>query len=270
MAIITGDQLIAAFAAGNIFPWTKLVPSTNSQGVFFSTWTQQGNPVAGAIPTTAAFCTSATVGAVPFTNPTPPQLTYLGHFTFENYYNSVNQLAVLMKDRLSHMGGLSGTNTGVQSVNLTVPSGRLISTDLTNAEWFLECYSTLGATPQTLTVTYVNTSSVTNTVVMSIPASMAAGRVTRIIPTVPSDVIQSITSCQLSGSTGTAGNFGFTCARSILQASTVNASIMDIQDIVTTGLAQIADNSCLWFLIAASSDNWGGIGCNGTLKLIQG
>jgi len=168
------------------------------------------------------------------------------------------------------MGGLSGTNVGVQPVNLTVPSGRLISADLTNVKWFLECYANLGVTPQTLTITYVNTASATQTVVLNIPASMAIGRATGIVPTVPSDVIQSITSCQLSGSTGTPGNFGFTCARSILQSSLVFSPIVDIQDIVTTGLAQIADDTCLWFLIAASTDAWAGVGCNGTLKLIQG
>jgi hypothetical protein len=268
MAITTGDQLVAAVAAANLYAWIKNSPANvTATWDEYSLWLTSGVPVGGAIPTVATTCTNATTGAVVYTNPTAPALTYLGYFTLTNPSNT-NTSFVFLKDRLMHMGGLSGTSVGVQAVGLSVPPSRLAQSDLTNVEWFVECYTDLGATPQTLTVTYVNTASATHTAAISIPATMRSGRLLKIIPTVAGDVIQSVTSCQLGGSTGTAGNFGFTNARNLLQASLgVRSFLMDIEDVVTTGLSQVADNSCLWFL-SASNGGFGQI--EGSLKLIQG
>jgi hypothetical protein len=266
MAITTGDQLVAAMAAAPLYAWYKNNPANIVAYTLSSLWLTGGSPVNGAAPGAAATCTSATTGAVPYTNPTAPALTYLGYYTLS--INGTTQAAiVVLQDRLSHMGGLSGTSVAVQTVNLTVPANRLASSDLTNIEWWVEGYTDLGATPQTLTVTYVNTASATHTVAVSIPATMRSGRLIKIVPTTSGDVIQSITSCQLGGSTGTAGNFGFTNSRRIAQAATTYATVIDLEDIVTTGLSQIADNSCLWFstMVSAASTP-----PTGLLKLVQG
>ena len=269
MAITTGAQLVAAVAAASLYSWVKNCPSasvTNTDE--YSLWTTTGVPVNGAVPGVATVCTSATTGAVVYANPVSPSLTYLGYFTYLNQNTTSSSYCFLfLKDRLSHMGGLSGTSVSVQAVGLSVPPNRMAQNDLTNIEWFVECYTDLGATPQTLTVTYVNTASVTNTVAVAIPATMRAGRLLKIVPTISGDVIQSITSCQLGGSTGTAGNFGFTNARNILQAAIPRPYLMDIEDVVTTGLSQIADNSCLWFV---ACPNQVFIQLMGSLKLIQG
>ena len=252
-------------AAGYPYQWNKYVSVFQTDSFSHSTWIQNGSPIAGSIPGAASICTNLTPGAIVFSNPTPPSLTYIGYFANIPY----RQIIVQLKDRLSHMGGLSGTVITSQSVGLSTPPNRLISSDLTNVQWFVECYSVLGGTPQTLTITYLNTIGNTHTTTISIPANMPGGRLIPVIPTTSGDVIGTIVSCQLSGSTGTAGNFGFTCARHLLQSSCPINYLVDIEDVVTTGLTQIADSSCLWFVIIPPNTATVAT-ITGSLKLIQG
>lgn len=265
MAITTGDSLIAALASATTYAWAKSPLANLSVGNMFSYWTVNGSPVSGAAPTTAATCTSATPGAIPFNNPTPPALTYVGYLAMLGAINGV-----IIFDRLSHMGGLSGTSAGVQSVNLFIPASRGILTDDTNAEWFVECYADMGVTSQNLTITYVNTASITHTVSLVIPGTMRTGRLFKIIPTVSGDVIASITSCQLSGSTGSVGNFGFTCARKLTQTATSSTADIDIEDFISCGAPIVPDNACLWITLLPNGAVGSSAVLSGYLKLLQG
>jgi hypothetical protein len=165
------------------------------------------------------------------------------------------------------MGGLSSTNLGVQSVNLSVPASRGAFADLTNVEWYVEGYNDLGATPQNLTITYVNTASVTNTIVVSLPASFTSGQLIQFFPSIAGDVIESITSCQMAGSTGTAGNFGFTCSIRLTHSSVSISTQFDIQDVISCGMPRVSNNACLWFVLLPSASN---ISIQGKLGLLQG
>jgi len=256
---------MAALASANTYAWVKTVLVNIVSGSLHSYWTLNGSPIAGTAPTTAATCTSATTGAIPFTNPSPPALTYVGYIAF---LCSAFQNGMILFDRLSHMGSLSGTALGSQPVNLSIPASRGILADDTNAEWFVEGYADLGATPQTLTVTYVNTASATHTVPIAIPGTMRSGRLLKVVPTVVGDVIQSITSCQLAGSTGAAGNFGFTCARKLTQAATAASTDVDIEDFISCGAPIVPDNACLWPTIISTTT--GLFIPSGYLKLLQG
>jgi hypothetical protein len=264
MAITTGDGLMAALAAADFYAWAKnsnAVPASNQQ---YSLWATNGSPVAGAVPGAAATCTTATTGAVPFTYAGGSSLAYVGYFTTQ----ALQLACMVVYDRLAHMGGLSGTSVAAQTVSLSVPGSRLASADLTNVEWYLEVYSDLGSSGQTATVTYVNTSSVSHTVGITVPGTARAGLLTRVIPTVSGDVIQSITSIQLAGSTGTAGNFGFTCARRLVQSAASNMNEIDIQDVMSSGMGQIPNNACLWFTFLSSGAST--LTMSGSLKIIQG
>jgi len=152
------------------------------------------------------------------------------------------------------MGGLSGTNLGSQPVNLTVPGSRGALADLSNVEWYVEGYVQLGITSQTLTISYTNTSSVSGQIVtVTIPASLKVGQVIRVVPTIAGDVIQSIDSCTLSGSTGTAGNFGFTN----LICLAVDRAALGYRTRKPTafrlGLPTVLNNACIAFLCTNAS-----------------
>jgi hypothetical protein len=181
---------------------------------------------------------------------------------------SLVPVGMILYDRLSHMGGLSGTSVASQTVNLTIPASRGIFADDTNAEWYVECYADLGVTSRNLTITYVNTASGTNTVVVVIPATMRSGNLIRVSPTVSGDVIQSITSCTLSGTTGTAGNFGFTCSRRLTHSSVTAISLVDFQDAISSGMAQVPNSACLWLTMESGSIQ--ALTMSGYLKLLQG
>ena len=264
MAITTGDGLISALAGTDFYSWFKYSNAVPASNNLYSLWLSNGSPVAGAIPTVAATCTTATTGAVPFTYAGGSSLAYVGYFTLQTLQNC----SVVLFDRLQHMGGLSGTSVASQTVNLTVPAGRLATADLTNIEWYLECYADTGSTAVNCTITYVNTSSVTHTISITIPSTMRSGLLTRIVPTIAGDVIQSITSCQLAASTLTAGNFGFVCARRLTQAVVTLVTIMDIQDVMSSGMGQIPNNACLWFTFISSGGSTTQLA--GSLKIIQG
>ena len=263
MSIATMDGLIAALAISTLFPWVKAVLPNGANNSQMSLWTAKGVPVAGAIPTTAATCNSALTGSFGYTNPTSPALSYLGHLAYVGTLSS----AFIVYDRLSHMGGLDGTNTGVQTVGLSVPDSRDSLSDLSNIEWYVEGYIDLGVTSQTLTITYVNTASATVTTTITIPATLRAGRMLRVFPGATTDVIQSITSCQLGGSTGTAGNFGITCARKLVQAGIATPADADILDFFRSGGAKIPDNSCLWLTVVQLAT---AVTVHGTLRIFQG
>ena len=271
MAITTIDGLVAAFASSDLYSIMKFGPGGIDGGFLHSQWLAGYSPVAGAIPTTAATCNSSLAGSIPFTNPVSPALSYLGYFSLHNPFGLSQPLMGFLKDRLAHMGGLSGTNTGVQTVGLSVPSGRLASVSLDNVEWYVEGFVALGTTPQTLTVTYVPTTGGSNTVAIPIVASFPKARLYRIIPSTAGDVIQSITSCQLSGSTGATGNFGFVCARNLAQYGSSSSWLPDTADPAILGLPEIPDNACLWLsVVIVTQGGWSGNGCYGLLKIIQG
>lgn len=224
-------------------------------GVLTSLWSLAGNPPAGTIPAAPATCTSATPGALSFVNPVGGVSTYITSLTF----NGGGQPALgsmMAYDRLQHMGGLSGTSLLAQTVGLVVPGGRGAFSDLSNVEWYVECYSQLGTTSVTLTISYTNTSSVSGQIVtITIPASLRVGNMLRIVPTISGDIIQSIDSCQLSGSTGGVGNFGFT---NLIRLSVVNSVFgfkTKASNAFQTGLPVVINNACIAFAYI-----WGGGG----------
>src|SRR5260221_676626 len=111
-----------------------------------SLWTAAGNPGAGAAQGSAAGAvpTSVTAGALPFTNPTSGN-SYLARL----FASSTVPGTLILYDRLVHTSTLSGTVTTAQ----TVASVALTRPDAlgTNTELFMEAYTALGATSNTIT-----------------------------------------------------------------------------------------------------------------------
>ena len=235
-------------AAANRAVTTQIAKTAifTSNATWISLWNTTSFPPQGAIPTTPAICTKATLGAVPFVYPSSGSL-YITEFVASGIGPAPGPGTLMAYDRLSHMGGLDATSVGVQTVGLSVPANRMALSDLSNVGWYVECYVQLGSTSQTLTITYTNTSNVSGTATITIPATMKIGAMLRIVPTIAGDIIQSIESCQLGGSTGAVGNFGFTngIVLAIIKA-TYNVQTRRM-GALQVGLPTVVDNACIAF-----------------------
>lgn len=252
MSITSADSLTEALASAQKFNILKVPGLTTAAGQLACLWGVAGLPDAGAIPGAAATVTSGTAGAVAFTEPVAPKTA--AHLAKLDVQLG-NPGSVIVFDRLQHMGGLDGTSVAAQNVNVAIPANREASYD--NVEWFVQCYTQLGATPRTLTVTYTNHADAAGQVTtVAIPANMMPGRVLQIAP-IAGHKIKSIQTVTLSGSTGTAGNFGVTVARRIAEAAVTNVALVATLDSLNLGLPRLSVGAALWFVVLCSTTTVG-------------
>jgi hypothetical protein len=263
MAISSANALneIAAGLATNAdrFLIDKASIATQIVGGYSSLWRATGIPAQGAIPGAAAVCTKALTGAVSFNNQTAPMTSYLAWAYCA--CSSVGQ-GVEVYDRLMHMGGLSGTVTTAQTVNVDasnagISADRRGETNFSDLQWFLEWYTSTGSTGvnATCAVTYDDNS--TGNVVVAVPASTAASRMLPILPAVGGRRIKSIQSVTLSATTGTAGSFGVTAAR---QRTVFRTDISNKSTEYTwaqLGNPEIPSDACLFFVVLAIATSTG-------------
>jgi hypothetical protein len=221
---------------------------TTTTNFVYSLWKAVGYPAVGATPsTTGAACDSTTLGCFGFSDASVGTNRLISFVVIgaasKNY---------ILCDRLAHVGGYSGTATGTQSFGVTVvgtAAARLGAADYSDVEWYLEWYSSTGSSAVTATITYTNgagTGSRTTTV--SIPASVIASRVIRIIGS-GGESIQSIQSVQ-HATTGTAGNYGITALKYVAEGCGANMSVGGASDTV---LAAVPDDAGLFFLCRSGS-----------------
>lgn len=79
MTITNTSQMLDALANNSSrVVWDKASLPNAAAGQLFSLWRATGVPGQGAIPTTAAVCTSALVGSIGFANQTAPVTSYYG------------------------------------------------------------------------------------------------------------------------------------------------------------------------------------------------
>lgn len=230
-----------------------------------SLWRATGQPAQGGIPgTTPAIPTKATLGAIDFTNQSSPATSYL---LWVLLYSGNSGGAVEFHDRVAHMGGLvlnvttSQTITGLDLSTLGLVAARRGATDFSDLQWFLEVYSDGGATASnaTINVTY-DDASTGNLNVVSVGGTLRAGRMIPLTPLIPiaqqGRKIRGINSVTLSASTGTAGNFGFTCTRQrtgIPFGLAATPSKLTWQD----GSAEVPNDSCLMIVINCATTSSG-------------
>lgn len=264
------DELIDAMAnRAQPILINKASLSNAVAGTLMSLWRATGLPTQGAIPTAAALCTTATTGAIGFTNPTGGMISYIGRM-FLLSANSATDIQV--HDRLEAMGGLSGTVTTAQTVGVDITDGALVdrigAADYSDCQWWLEWYADTGSTAVTATVTY--TDRLGNTGKTATVSMSATRRTGMMLPIIPSDgiPIRSVETVQLSATTGTAGNFGVTATRALSGVSLGLANSGQVADWASLGIPRVADNACLELVVIPSTTSTGSL--YGTGKLIQG
>jgi hypothetical protein len=225
-----------------------------------SLWRATGTPGQGAVPTSAAVCDHTLTGALPFTQQTSPAESYLSWL--EGQCGAAGQ-TLEIHDRLMHMGGLSGTVTTSQTVNLDLDANlatanlaeRIGESDYSDVAWWLEWYTATGgvASNATINVTY-NDGSSGNLTVTSIVASRPASHMIPLNSWIPAadsgKYIRDVNNITLSVTTTTAGNFGVTATRfkGSIYMPTANARFK--ANWADLGLAKIPNSACLAMIMS--------------------
>lgn len=235
---------------------------------FWSLWTAAGQPGAGGFggtPLAARSVSSAITGALGFTNPTGPDTL---HLLALSALSSVAMGTLLTVDRLLDYATISCTSTSLQTMDNTVTIPRY--TTGTGVQMFAEVTTTLGATPQTMTILYTNQAGTTGrSTTLSPTTSAATQRVPQLgyfIPLAAGDTgVRKIESVQFGGSMG-AGVLAMTLCRPFVELPHQVAAMMVERNLVlhTPRLQQIIDNAALTFLLFAATTSSGTL--NGSLK----
>ena len=275
MTISTRDQLIGALGNNSSrFVIDKASIASQAAGTFVSLWRATGQPGQGAIPAAAAVCDNTLTGAIGFTQQVAPATSY---GAWANAVCSNSAMTLEIHDRLMHMGGLNGTLTTAQTVNLDVnanlASGNLDKrkgdSNFSDIQWWLEWYTATGSTAVTATVSVTYNDGTTGTLSASLAATRPASFMLPLNGLIPAAAagkyIRDVDSVQLSATTGTAGSFGVTATRPRMTMPLALANRMEVFDWAALGLPEIANSSCLFPVILTSTTSTGTVRGGGKL-----
>ncbi len=279
MTITSRDQLIDAMGnRSSRFILDKASIASQAAGSYVSMWRATGQPGQGAVPTTAAVCTTALTGAMGFAQQTAPATSY-GAYMEVVTSNSV--MTVEIHDRIAHMGGLNGTLTTAQTVGIDLST--LLSTsnvgvrigdaNYSDVQWWLEWYTATGATAATATVavTYDDGTS-GNLTALSLAATRPASFMVSLNALIPAassgKYIRAVNTVTLSVTTGTAGNFGVTATRIRMASMCPVANLKTISNWADLGFPEIGNSACLFPVVLTSTTSSGTLRGGG--KIIHG
>jgi hypothetical protein len=269
MAIDTRDKLIAALSSGQKLDFYKASATSEGAGLWHSLWKVAATPASAASPPvytngSGYVPTHDTGGAFPFTNPTPPALSYVTQFVAAGA--TIGKL--ILYDRLWTCSGI--TTNATATIAITTPEAltRPNSIGLGCEAWG-EVYAACGATAATWTLNYKNTLGSTGAAIYAHPANAEAVGQMFPWPLQGGDIgISQPVSVTFSASSGTAGDIGVTILRRILEIPLMVANVGDIYDAFFLGLPQVYDDACLAMMVMCSTTNTGII--QGSLRIGQG
>lgn len=243
-------------------PWLSKGNLSTIDGRFYSRWL--AGVAAGSAPTTAAATSAATVGAI------KGMPTGMATWLRRVVSTRIGAATIVVYDRLSHQGGLSGTVTSPQTTNL--PTAALTRyTSGVGVMAALEVYTIIGTTATTYSISYTNSAG---TAGRTSPLQTVGGTNDRaaslFIPT-PLQVgdvgVKSVESVTLTATTGTAGAFGITLWRPLFSFPVYNACGSPGLELVRhlgAYFESIQSDACLAVLQGASPAGAmliGGMGC---------
>jgi hypothetical protein len=268
MSITTLDGVVNALGNNSSrFIIDKASIANAAAGQYHSLWRATGQPGQGAIPGAAATCDNTLTGAMNFTQQTSPATSYGG---WSNAVCSNSAVTIEIHDRLMHMGGLSGTSTAAQTVNLDL-NANLASANLderkgdanfSDVQWWLEWYTDTGGTAVTATVavTY-NDGTSGNLTGISLAATRRASFMVPLNQFIPAAAagkyIRDVDTVTLSATTAAAGSFGVTATRPRMTMPLPLANKMEIFDWAALGFPEVFNSSCLFSIQLASTTSTG-------------
>jgi hypothetical protein len=232
---VTGSRLNSYWTAlpfGGVAPTTAVVPDRTTQGALHSTsGLQMPSFTNGRIVGIRTEITTTTA--------------------------ATSQPTIMLCDRLSHQGGLSGTTVGAQTTNL--PTAAITRGDTTGADvWAaLEVYTALGATGTTVSCSYTRpdgtSGRTTPDVAIGATGFNSIGRLIVLPNQLDDKGFRSVESVSLAGTTGTAGNFGVTLFRPLLTWTITTSGPCEWDPIIDNGgiCPVIPTDACLFWCIIA-------------------
>jgi hypothetical protein len=264
------DQIINALTTGKgqLF-FLQKASATSVAGFLYRLWNAAGNPAAGSEPSPAlqGFApTKATVGAIPFANPTSPATLHMLSFGA----GGATLGSLILYDRLWHVGGISLTSITTQTFTGVLAPTR--HTDGVGNKLALEITTaTTGTSAVTITVTYVDTLDQTHTATFTTPAATQPVNRVHIFNLQAGDVgVKSLVSIILSGSmtAGVANLIMFNDAEIVVVPWFAN--MFTERDLVLqmANLPRVLDNACLALMVQPSTTSTGII--YGRLQLAEG
>lgn len=275
MTITTGDELLAALGNNSTrFVVDKANIGSQTAGRYVSLWRATGVPGQAAIPgTTPAVPTSATTGAIPFTNQTSPITSYLARLSLTSGNNSG---LFEIHDRIAHSGGLVLNTTSPQTITgfdltaLAPAAARMGPSDGTELSWWLEVYTDGGATASNATINVDYYGGTTGDLsLLAVGGTIRAGNLFSLNTLIPSadqgKRIAGVNSVTLSASTGTAGNFGFTCTRAKASLTMPVGNLGTTADWAALGLPEIPNDACLMMMILPTLTSSGALRGSGVI-----
>lgn len=266
MTITTLDGLVSALGNNSSrIVIDKASIASQAAGTYVSLWRATGQPGQGAIPAAAAACNNATVGGIGFSQQVDPVTSY-GAYLEAATGNSAMTLE--LHDRLAHMGGLNGTLTTAQTVGIDFASlssdnlaARKGDANYSDIQWWLEWYTTTGATVATATVGVTYNDGTTGTLTVSLAANRPGSLAIPLNGLIPAagagKYIRAITTVTLSATTGTAGSFGVTATRLRMSIGSPIANFKSVADWAALGLPEIFNGSCLFPIVLTSTTSSG-------------
>lgn len=226
--------------------------TAEGNGTWFSLWKVAGNPSAGATPPTGdgEIPTKATAGAVPFTNAAGGNKLHLGKAAVSA--GSVGTLVVY--DRLWHNSGFVGNTASAQTIS-TPPTLTRPDANGAGVEIWMEVYSAMGASAATFTVTYTNQGGTgSRSATYSMPANaLTVGQIVPFAFDSGDTGARTVSQVQLSGSTGTAGDFGLVLLRRLAEIPVKVAGSGELLDALDLALVDVDNDACLAFMWFANS-----------------
>lgn len=176
------DLISEATAGGKSQYWNYFKSGTGAvSGRHYSLWNVGSFPAAGAAPSArpgGSVPTSATIGAIPFTDPGGSDTL---HFTTLQAQATAAPNTLMIYDRIFHAATISHTINTAQSVT-GVPTRYATTTSPLNFA-FLEVTTALGATASNVTMTYTDQSG--NTAEAAVALAVIVSSVLTQIPHLP-------------------------------------------------------------------------------------
>lgn len=279
MTITSRDQLIDAMGnSSSRFILDKASIASQAAGNYVSMWRATGQPGQGAVPTTAAVCTTALTGAIGFAQQTAPATSYGAYM---EVVTSNSAMTVEIHDRIAHMGGLSGTLITAQTAGIDLSTllstsnveARIGDANYSDVQWWLEWYTATGATATsaTVAVTY-NDGTSGNLTALSLAATRPASFMAPLNALIPAAAsgkyIRAVNTVTLSNTTGTAGSFGVTATRIRMASMCPVANLKTISNWADLGFPEIGNSACLFPVVLTSTTSSGTLRGGG--KIIHG
>jgi hypothetical protein len=174
-----------------------------------------------------------------------------------------NASMVILADRLSHQGGLSGTVTTEQTTNLAT-AALTRYTDGVGVMAAIEIYTQIGTTGTTVTASYTNTTPTAGrTSVATVIGGTGFREASRmiILPLQQGDVgVRSVESVTVLATTGTAGAFGITLFKPLVCFPlAVQGQQWLFDPLLNLGgnMPEIDGDACLQWIYVSSSSSTG-------------